>query len=212
MKFTPVTAVAFLSAAVIALPTSNFTPSMLARTQRENRATTCSASSTDSLIFSVSINTFEKARTAKNPSQCDWSSDNCSKSPDKPAGYNFILSCQRHDFGYRNTKAQKRFTKAMKSRIDDNFKKDLYKYCSQFSGWKSWKGVECRRIADVYYAAVRRFGKRVAGFGLTGTDKREPQPQAEIELDPDIPGQVIPQVVQDDGADVDDLEELFHDE
>lgn len=32
--------------------------------------------------------------------------------------------------------------------------------CSQYSGLKSWKGVECRRIADAYYGAVRNFGNK----------------------------------------------------
>ncbi|KJK91627.1 hypothetical protein H633G_04548 [Metarhizium anisopliae BRIP 53284] len=91
---------------------------------------------------------------------CNWSSDNCSWSPDKPDGFNFIPSCHRHDFGYRNTKAQKRFTSDMKTRIDDNFKKDLYKHCSQFSGIWSFKGVECRRIADIYVDFVQKLGKR----------------------------------------------------
>lgn len=50
----------------------------------------------------------------------------------------------------------------MKKRIDDNFKNDLYKYCSQFSGLQSYKGVECRRIADIYVAFVRKYGKRNA--------------------------------------------------
>jgi hypothetical protein len=48
----------------------------------------------------------------------------------------------------------------MKKRIDDNFKKDLYNYCAQFSGIWSYKGVECRRIADIYVAFVRKLGKR----------------------------------------------------
>jgi hypothetical protein len=35
----------------------------------------------------------------------DWSTDYCSQSPDKPLGFDFKLSCHRHDFGYRNFKA-----------------------------------------------------------------------------------------------------------
>ena len=35
----------------------------------------------------------------------DWSTDYCSSSPDNPLGFNFTLSCWRHDFGYRNYKA-----------------------------------------------------------------------------------------------------------
>jgi hypothetical protein len=39
----------------------------------------------------------------------------------RQAGYPFEPGCQRHDFGYRNYKAQGRFTDANKLRIDDNF-------------------------------------------------------------------------------------------
>ena len=34
----------------------------------------------------------------------NWSTDYCSSSPDNPLGFNFTLSCYRHDFGYRNYK------------------------------------------------------------------------------------------------------------
>ena len=90
----------------------------------------------------------------------------------------------------------------MKKRVDDNFKKDLYKYCSGFSGIWSYKGVECRRIADLYVAAVRKFGKRE---DVPGFSKREGS-VLDIELDDDIEGQEIPPVLEDDGIEVDDLE------
>ncbi|KAK2599027.1 hypothetical protein QQS21_005493 [Conoideocrella luteorostrata] len=195
--------VALLAATTSALPAA--TPAE-ALHRLENRATTCSNGATDNLIFKVSIGSFEKARKAKNPSKCNWSSDNCSWSPDKPGGYNFIPSCHRHDFGYRNTKAQKRFTKAMKKRVDDNFKKDLYKYCSQFSGIWSFKGVECRRYADIYVAFVRKFGKR--DEGAIEFNKRE-NSVLDIELDEDIEGQEIPEVLENDGPDVDDIEAVI---
>lgn len=124
------------------------------------RQATCSVSAVDNLIFSASLSSFQSSRNSQTPSACDWSSDNCSKSPDSPRGYNFVPSCQRHDFGYRNAKAQGRFTDALKERIDNNFKDDLYNYCNGFSGLESWKGVECRRYSDIYVAAVKAFGKR----------------------------------------------------
>src|SRR5262245_23812439 len=52
--------------------------------------------------------------------QFDWSTDYCSASPDEPLGFDFRLSCYRHDFGYRNYKAVNRFP-ANKPRIDDAF-------------------------------------------------------------------------------------------
>ncbi|WEW59024.1 hypothetical protein PRK78_004492 [Emydomyces testavorans] len=123
-----------------------------------SRADQCTIALTDQYMFQDSIQTFEGHRNTKTPPCFDWSSDNCSNSPDRPAGFNFIPSCQRHDFGYRNTKKQGRFTEDLRKRIDDQFKADLYRECSQYSGLESWRGVECRRIADVYYAAVRQCG------------------------------------------------------
>ncbi|POR31809.1 Uncharacterized protein TPAR_07975 [Tolypocladium paradoxum] len=215
MKASLASTVAVLAAAASAAPTSSSeTAASFARSQLENRATTCTAAATDNLIFTVSIGSFETARNTRNPSQCDWSSDNCSWSPDKPLGFNFIPSCHRHDFGYRNTKAQQRFTAAMKQRVDDNFKRDLYNYCAQFSGIWSFQGVECRRIADIYVAFVRTFGKRDGGIELddeVAFTKRQ-NSVFDIELDDDIPGQVIPEVLEGYGIDVEDLDALFNEE
>lgn len=65
---------------------------------------------TDRLVFSSTISQFVAARNANNPPSLDWSSDGCSSSPDNPLGFNFENSCLRHDFGYRNFKAQSRFS------------------------------------------------------------------------------------------------------
>lgn len=217
MKFSLYAIVAILAAStsVSALPTYSESPEMIARTALESRAKTCTKASVDKLLFKVSIKSFQKARKAKNPSKCVWKTDNCSYSPDKPDGYNFIPSCQRHDFGYRNTKKQKRFTKAMKKKIDNNFKKDLYHYCAQFSGLSSWKGVECRRLADVYVAAVRKYGKRDEVDELDGVTFTKTEDNIfDIELDADIPGQDIPDVLPDEaeGEEVEDLDAYLGEE
>ncbi|KAF2477757.1 uncharacterized protein BDR25DRAFT_330420 [Lindgomyces ingoldianus] len=83
---------------------------------------------TDRLLFSSTISQFEAARNAKDPSTLEWSSDGCSDSPDNPLGFNFLPSCHRHDFGYRNYKIQSRFTSSAKANIDNNFKSDLYNH------------------------------------------------------------------------------------
>ena len=51
---------------------------------------------TDILLFANSISQFEAVRNTQNPSNLDWSSDNCSYSPDNPFGFNFVPSCHRH--------------------------------------------------------------------------------------------------------------------
>ncbi|KAK1830654.1 phospholipase a2 [Podospora conica] len=108
---------------------------------------------TDQIMYSITLPAFTTRRNARNPATLDWTSDDCTSSPDNPLGFPFKPACHRHDFGYRNYRDQSRFTTANKKKIDDNFKKDLYYQCSSSSvGWL------CRALADVYYAAVRAFG------------------------------------------------------
>jgi Prokaryotic phospholipase A2 len=84
----------------------------------------------------------------------DWSTDYCSSSPDRPAGFDFRLSCYRHDFGYRNFKRLGVFP-ANKARIDDAFYFDLKQVCARYSGVAK---STCLSLAWSYYNAVRRFG------------------------------------------------------
>ncbi|RJQ82925.1 phospholipase [Pseudonocardiaceae bacterium YIM PH 21723] len=106
---------------------------------------------TDKYLFSISLPQFEQIRgTNANADVLDWSSDGCSWSPDKPLGWNFLPACHRHDFGYRNYKKQNRFGHDTRLRIDDNLKRDLYGICGS--------NPACRKTADLYYAAVRKFG------------------------------------------------------
>ncbi|GAA1303476.1 hypothetical protein Psi02_76700 [Planotetraspora silvatica] len=121
---------------------------------------------TDQYLFSISIGTFLTNRGYKYYiTQLDWSSDGCSTpglKVNKPGGFNFLPSCQRHDFGYRNYKKQSRFSEPNRARIDSNFKKDMYNVCNGYSGLLSALGVACRRYADVYYNGVRIFGNASA--------------------------------------------------
>lgn len=85
---------------------------------------------TDTLIFNTSIRDFEAARQRaiqKGPSKeskLNWESDNCTKSPDSPFGYDFSAPCRRHDFGYRNMNLQGRLSVENCHRIDDVFGKE----------------------------------------------------------------------------------------
>lgn len=84
----------------------------------------------------------------------DWSTDYCSSSPDNPLGFNFTLSCARHDFGYRNWKAVGQFP-ANKSRVDSAFYEDLKRKCATYSAFVR---PACYSLAWTYYQAVRAFG------------------------------------------------------
>ena len=115
---------------------------------------------TDQLLFGRTISQFLTAKRSKAPPGLIWADDGCSFVPDKPSRFNFLPACQRHDFGYRNYKRQRRFTENNRARIDRLFKDDMYAFCNRFSGWQALRGVRCRRYADAYYAGVRRFGER----------------------------------------------------
>ncbi|MFG2128765.1 phospholipase [Streptomyces sp. NPDC048751] len=84
----------------------------------------------------------------------NWSTDYCSSSPDNPFGFPFALSCARHDFGYRNYKAQGTFS-ANKSRLDSAFYEDLKRVCAAYTGSTR---TACTSTAWTYYQAVRAFG------------------------------------------------------
>jgi hypothetical protein len=88
----------------------------------------------------------------------DWSTDYCSSSPDNPLGFNFSLSCYRHDFGYRNYKAMGRFS-ANKSRLDSAFYADLKRVCATYNVVVR---PACYSLAWTYYEAVNVFGSVAA--------------------------------------------------
>jgi hypothetical protein len=111
---------------------------------------------TDTVLFLYTIQSFESARNALNPSHLDWSSDGCSDAPDYPLNWNFLPGCQRHDFGYRNYKAQGRFTTANKNKIDLNLKRDLDNQCAIVGGILEL--IACRAVSELYYEAVKEFG------------------------------------------------------
>jgi hypothetical protein len=84
-----------------------------------------------------------------------WGTDYCSASPDNPLGFNFKLSCHRHDFGYRNYKALGAFTNANKDLVDSAFYADLKRKCATYSAAVR---PACYSLAWTYYQAVSIFG------------------------------------------------------
>ena len=88
------------------------------------------------------------------PYEFDWATDYCSASPDQPLGFDFRLSCARHDWGYRNYHAMDLFP-ANKPRVDDAFYADLKRKCATYSRWVR---SSCYSLAWTYYRAVVNFG------------------------------------------------------
>jgi hypothetical protein len=84
----------------------------------------------------------------------DWSTDYCSSSPDQPLGFDFRMSCARHDWGYRNYKVMLRFP-PNKPRVDDAFYADLRRRCGTYNAFVR---PACYSLAWTYYEAVVAFG------------------------------------------------------
>jgi hypothetical protein len=69
------------------------------------------------------------------------------------------------------------FTESLRKKVDGQFKKDMYKECSQYSGfWNSWKGVVCRRLATTYYNIVRECGTGGCSAGSIYVESGIPKP------------------------------------
>lgn len=105
------------------------------------------------------ITQFETERNAhkgKDEPKClNWSSDNCSGIWDKPAGFNFIPACHRHDFGTRNFKRKHQWNIVNKFSTDLNFRTDLLNECAKYTGWKNiLKRATCNYLADKYANVV----------------------------------------------------------
>ncbi|KLU92592.1 hypothetical protein MAPG_11537 [Magnaporthiopsis poae ATCC 64411] len=110
---------------------------------------------TDTWLFSTSMSSFLSALNAKNPPYLFWpspSANACTGGPDHPWDFDFKRSCQRHDFGYKNYRDQKRFCEAGRKKIDDQFSRDLRSYCASR---KWWKRPLCYTTTAAYVTAVR---------------------------------------------------------
>jgi hypothetical protein len=105
----------------------------------------------------------------------NWSTDLCSSSPDQPLGFDFRMSCRRHDFGYRNYKAFNQFP-SNKGRVDDAFYFDMRQECARHSGIAR---STCDGLAWTYYQAVRQFGDLVVRDEQIQRVKREAVRQAQ---------------------------------
>ena len=84
----------------------------------------------------------------------DWSTDYCSASPDQPLGFDFRLSCARHDWGYRNYRQMDLFA-PNKPRLDDAFYADMRRTCATYSVYVR---PACYSLAWTYYQAVVAYG------------------------------------------------------
>jgi hypothetical protein len=86
-------------------------------------------------LDNASMSSFLSSKAAGSPCWIDWSDDGCSWSPDSGSTYNFLKSCKRHDFGYRNSKrAESWYGRDMwrwhnKAVADTSFHRDMTDHC-----------------------------------------------------------------------------------
>lgn len=76
----------------------------------------------DEYLFHITLDEFQARRAARDPPELDWTSDDCTNAPQNPLNYHFGQACQRHDFGYRNYKRERRFNILTKLLLDNNFR------------------------------------------------------------------------------------------
>ena len=55
------------------------------------------SATTDKLLFRDSMTEFLRAKAARKPSNLIWTDDGCSRSPDRPSGFNFLDSYVLHN-------------------------------------------------------------------------------------------------------------------
>lgn len=117
--------------------------------------------STDQLIFRMKAEEFQARRTARiGEPGLIWNLDGCKGEADRPFGWDFKDACDRHDFAYKNYKAQGRFTSENKKRIDKVFQEDMFRQCKIEEGSQD----ACHLTASVYHRNARTFDRR----SLTG--------------------------------------------
>ncbi|OQO12360.1 hypothetical protein B0A48_03002 [Cryoendolithus antarcticus] len=118
----------------------------------------CSRAAFETLAFTNSLANFLTARAAHSPSCFDWYSDECSYCPENPLGFKFGSSCQRHDFGYQNSRKLGIWDRGVKARVDTKFYSDLKEVCHKLHGFKKLGKPACKVLAWTYYHSAKAFG------------------------------------------------------
>jgi hypothetical protein len=86
----------------------------------------------------------------------DWSTDHCTRAPEKPFGFRFGPACRHHDFGYRNYRAAGTLDQHRK-RVDEVFRADLRRECDSH---RLAAQPACNALAFTYFESVRLLGDK----------------------------------------------------
>ena len=98
-----------------------------------------------------------KLRLARTHPHLDWSTDGCSAPVVGSEGrtFDFRSACARHDFSYRNFSALGLLDETLRARIDEQFRRDLYRSCER---QLRTRRVRCVAWAELFVEVVRRVG------------------------------------------------------
>jgi hypothetical protein len=111
------------------------------------------------VVFDLDFSTFRRERFSLKRAypHLDWTTDGCSAPVVGGEGrsFNFTQACVRHDFGYRNTKRLGQFDEMVRTKLDEQFRRDLESSCATQVRTRK---IRCLMWAETFYVAVRATG------------------------------------------------------
>ena len=111
------------------------------------------------VMFDVDFSTFRRERFSLQRAypHLDWTTDGCSAPVVRNEGrsFNFTHACVRHDFGYRNTKKLGQFNEIVRTKLDEQFHRDLESSCTTQVRTRK---IRCLMWAETFYVVVRATG------------------------------------------------------
>jgi len=111
------------------------------------------------VMFDVDFTTFRRERFSLKGAYpfLDWTTDGCSAPVVGGEGrsFNFTQACMRHDFGYRNIKRLGLFNELVRTKLDEQFRRDLESSCATQVRTRK---IRCLMWAETFFVAVRATG------------------------------------------------------
>jgi hypothetical protein len=111
------------------------------------------------VMFDIDFTTFRHERFSLQRAYpfLDWTTDGCSAPVVGGEGrsFNFTHACVRHDFGYRNIKRLGKFNEIIRTKLDEQFHRDLESSCATQVRTRK---IRCLMWAETFYVAVRATG------------------------------------------------------
>ena len=111
------------------------------------------------VMFDVDFTTFRRERFSLKRAYpfLDWTTDGCSAPVVGGEGrsFNFTQACMRHNFGYRNIKRLGLFNELVRTKLDEQFHRDLESSCATQVRTRK---IRCLMWAETFYVAVRATG------------------------------------------------------